>query len=219
MLAHVPPGSGRLLDAGSALNHEFLLEQDAIASKRVHIVTLAPESQCFWGRGVSYLFEDLRGLPFEDGTYDVVVCLSSLEHVGCDNRFYTGRASDADQKAETFQVAAREIGRVLKPGGVLLLTLPYGRFEHHGCFQQFDRHLLSRAETALGAMAVVEETFYRYSSECWQIARDEECADCEYVGSVAEFMRSGRWPEPRRHEPDHASAARAVACVKMVKVG
>jgi hypothetical protein len=87
LLAHLPPGPGRLLDAGSALNHEFLLERDALAAKRIHVVTLAPEAQCFWGRGVSYVFEDLRALPFRDGTYDIVVSVSTIEHVGCDKHY------------------------------------------------------------------------------------------------------------------------------------
>jgi len=219
LLAHLPPGAGRLLDAGSALNHEFLLEHEALAARRVHIVTLAPEPQCFWRRGVSYLFEDLRELPLPDATYDIVVCVSSLEHVDCDNSFYTRNMPAANEKPGAFEQAAKELGRVLKPGGLLLLTVPYGRYQHHGSFQQFDRQLLSRAEAALGQMSSVEETFYRYSGAGWQMVHDDACADCEYVASVAEFMRSGRWVEGRQHEPDRASAARAVACVQMVKAG
>jgi hypothetical protein len=112
-----------------------------------------------------------------------------------------------------------EIGRVLKPGGLLFLTVPYGRHELHGTFQQFDRRHLSRAEDAFGNAAVIEETFYRYSSDGWQLGNDEECGECEYVAPLSEFMRTGRWPDPRAHEPDHAAAARAVACVKLMKGG
>ena len=68
-------------------------------------------------------------------------------------------------------------------------------------------------------MMVTEETFYRYSRDGWQMAQDEECADCEYVAWVSEFMRTGLAPEPRQHEPDYAAAARAVACVKVMKAG
>jgi SAM-dependent methyltransferase len=217
LLAHLPAGPARLLDAGSSLNHMLLLEQPLLMSKRIHIVTLAPEPECFWQRGISYVFEDLRDLPFKDGCYDIVVSVSTLEHVGCDNTFYTGTFPSAEDRLEDFVLAARELARVLRPGGTALLTVPYGIYQFHGAFQQFDRRRLSMAEAALEQMTITGESFYRYSREGWQLARDQDCVDCEYVAWVSELMRTGRWPEPLRLEPDYAAAARAVACVKMVK--
>ena len=52
----IPPGKGRLLDAGSALNQKIYLTQPALARKEIHIVTLAPEEYCAWKSRVSYLF-------------------------------------------------------------------------------------------------------------------------------------------------------------------
>src|SRR5262245_13878437 len=53
---------------------------------------------------VKWIGGDARDLPFTDGTFDVVVCNSALEHVADDGR------------------AVAEIRRVLKPGGRLILT-------------------------------------------------------------------------------------------------
>lgn len=50
---------------------------------------------------------DLHGLPFCDGSYDAIVCLAVLEHVR--------RPWDA----------AREMLRVLKAGGLLVLYVPF----------------------------------------------------------------------------------------------
>jgi SAM-dependent methyltransferase len=217
LLSQLPAGSARLLDAGSTLNDEFLLECPVLADKRLHIVTLAPEEKCFWSRRISYLFEDLRALPLASGAYDLVASVSTIEHVGCDNRLYTHDPRSAEQRLDDFEVAVAELARVLQPGGTLLLTVPYGRYQFHGTFQQFDRARLSRAEAAFGPAASIGERFYRYSAAGWQLARDEECDESEYVAWVADLMRTGRWPDPPRLESDYAAAARAVACVRLTK--
>ncbi len=217
LVAQMPSGGARLLDAGSSLNHDLLLDVPVIAEKRLHIVTQAPEPVCFWERGISYLYEDLRALPLDDGTYDCVASISTLEHVGCDNTFYTGSVPSREQRLDDFVLAARELGRVLKPGGVLLLTVPYGAYRFHGSFQQFDRRRLSMAEAAFGPMASVTETFFRYTRDGWRRAADDDCADAEYVAWVSALMRTGQWPAEPQHEPDYAAAARAVACVRMIK--
>jgi SAM-dependent methyltransferase len=216
-IAHLPRGSGRLLDAGSSLNHATLLELPPIAAKRLHVVTLAPEYPFFAKPGVSYVFEDLRHLPFVDGLYDVVASISTIEHIGCDNSYYIGGVASAEARLDDFALAVREMRRVLAPGGVLLLTVPYGAYQFHGAFQQFDRQRLSAAVDAFGPAAEISESFFKLSTTGWQRALDRDCAESKYVEWVAALMRTGRRPEAPQLEPDYAAAARAVACVKMVK--
>jgi SAM-dependent methyltransferase len=214
LLSQLPAGDALVLDAGSSLNNVVMLDQPLLGEKRLHIVTLAPERDSFWRRGISYIFEDLRALPFRDGIYDIVISVSTLEHVGCDNSFYG--APGAAEKLFDFPIAVREMSRVLRPGGLLLLTVPYGTYQFHGAFQQFDRSRLSIALNAFGP-ARVSERFYRYSASGWQLARDEDCSDAEYVAWVSELMRTGKKPDELHHEADYAAAARAVACVKLIK--
>jgi SAM-dependent methyltransferase len=216
LISQLPPGPCRLLDAGSTLNNVLMLDVPSIADKALHIVTLAPEAECHWQRGISYFYEDLRSLPMKDGVYDVVASISALEHVGCDNTFYTRSAAHAEERPEDFIAAARELVRVLKPGGLLLVTVPFGVYEHHGAFQQFDRAHLATLEAAVGATASRALAFYRYAAEGWQLSTDAESADARYVSWVAEYMRTARWPDPPL-EPDGAAAARAVACLAVRK--
>ena len=164
---------------------------------------------------MSYMFSDLRDIPIRDGYYDTIVCLSTLEHIGCDNTVYTQNEIHRENRPDDFVHAMRELRRILKAEGSLLLTVPFGRYRHFGEFQQFDQALLSCAIDAFGCIREVCSTFYRYTANGWNIATSRECADCEYVDW-------GLHPphDPvlqARKQPDGAAAARAVACVRIVK--
>lgn len=67
--------------------------------------------------------------------------------------------------------------------------------------------------------ASVRATFWRYTARGWQVAREEECASCDYVRWVTEVWDSNAWPSPLPVEADRAAAARAVACVELTKGG
>jgi SAM-dependent methyltransferase len=215
LVSHLRDGWQILLDAGSVLNQDFILAHPIFSEKRIDILTLAPEANCYWQKGISYFFHDLRDIPIRDNYYDVIACLSTLEHIGCDNTFYTHDESHKERRPEDFAVAMKELRRVLKPGGILLLTVPFGVYQYFGTFQQFDRELLTRAIEAFGAVDDISESFYRYSADGWTIADAADCAECEYVAWITKV--NGQLPESLPVEPDLAAAARAVACVRLVK--
>lgn len=217
LLAHLPASARCLLDAGSVLNHDFILNNSIFDNKKLHILTLAPEGNCFWQKGFSYLYDDLRDIPIRDDYYDAIICLSTLEHLGCDNTIHTQDETYRENRPEDFILAIKELRRVLRPSGVLLLSVPFGVYRHYGIFQQFDRALLSCAEEAFGLASEVVEMFYRYTANGWQLATAADCAECEYVEWIAKAWQHQRSPNPIPVEPDLAAAARAVACVRLVK--
>ncbi|MCK4821084.1 methyltransferase domain-containing protein, partial [bacterium] len=204
-----------ILDAGSALNHSFILDHSSFQKKTVHLMTLAPEKNCFWQRGFSYLFDDLRSIPIRESFYDMIMCLSTLEHVGCDNESFTNDNLYKENNPNDFVLVMQEFRRVLKPGGILLLTVPYGTNKHFLTFQQFDMKMLQRAIDAFGKTKRVTGNFYKYSDKGWNISDEENSSECEYVEWVA--LPKHKRPNPLPVEPDLAAAARAVACVQIVK--
>lgn len=194
---------GRALDAGSTLNHAHILDRVLPVVDELHVVTLAPEAQAFPERGVSYLYADLRRLPYRDAYFDTVVSLSTLEHVGKDNSRYGGPEGQADPDAELGRALA-ELRRVLAPGGTMLVSVPYGRREDHGWFRQLDQEDVERL-IALAGPRRHELTVFAYDEFGWRRTSPSRAADARYRDFTAD-------PRP---VPDLAAAARAVACMRM----
>lgn len=201
LLAQAP--RGRVLDAGSTLNHAHILDRVLPVVDELHVVTLAPEAHSFPERGVSYVYADLRRLPYSDAYFDEVVSLSTLEHVGKDNSRYGGPEGDADVDAELGH-ALEELRRVLAPGGTMLVSVPYGRPEDHGWFRQFDQADVERLVT-LAAPRRHELTVFAYDESGWQKSSPSRAADARYRDFTVD-------PQPVW---DLAAAARAVACLRM----
>jgi SAM-dependent methyltransferase len=215
VLGHVEKRTGRLLDAGSSLNFDFVLMSSSLANKKVTIVTLAPEATCFWRLCVSYVFGDLRILDFRDEWFDTIACISTIEHVGMDNRMYSG-AADLARRGEPrdFILAVKELKRVLKPGGVLYMTFPFGEYENHGWFQQFDSELVDMLVEGFSP-GHFNETVFRYEPEGWKLSDRASCAHCQFFDvHISKYFDPNSTIE---YPSDYPAGERAVACLELFK--
>lgn len=101
-------------------------------------------------RGHLHLVQgDLTRLPFPDGTFDVVTALDVVEHIRED------------------EGALREVNRVLRPGGVLLVSVPAFRFlwgPHDTALQHFRRY------TAGELAALMRRSGFRVSKLTYLLA-------------------------------------------------
>ena len=202
-LSVLPGGSGRLLDAGSSLNHEPYLAHPRLREKKIHICTLAPEPSCYWQRGISYLFEDLRNLPYRDGHFEYISCISTLEHVGMDNtRHYTDDPGFRETNPSGALQAVREFSRVLAPGGAFFLTVPFGKSASHSWLRIFDAHEIDRLIEAFQP-AQVKETVYLYTPTGWKVSSRKEAGEAVFFDTHAGFP----WA------PDKPASSGAVCCL------
>jgi SAM-dependent methyltransferase len=78
-------------------------------------------------QGFPLILMDAMSIGFKDNTFDQVICLSSMEHIGFDHGTIGPRYKDLGCRINGDVVAMKEIWRVLKDKGTLILTVPYGR--------------------------------------------------------------------------------------------
>jgi len=210
-LSRLSADSSKFLDAGSVFNFREIVEHPKFSGKHVTIFTLAPEKHAFWEKGISYCYGDLRQLPFRDNWFDEICTISTLGHVGMDNRIYTKKEGSGQIGLEA-EKAVKELIRVLRPGGKILASVVFGKhqlIEWNGSpfAEQFDSILLKSLLRVFSSCSSVSVSFYIYTKNGWNISTEEECQGVEYfnIHTTALF------------DPDNAAAARAVALIEVVK--
>ncbi len=209
LFSQLPEQSGSLLDAGSTLNHRDILVHPKLRNKKITIMTLAPESDCFWMDGISYIYGDLRNTFFNAETFDYVVSLSVIEHVGLDNQLYDPKRvshGEESKAAGDYLKAVREMWRVLKPGGTAYCSMPFGKHDIRKWLQVFDVSMVERVIAAFAPTAH-KTAYYKASSlNGWQTCRPEEAAEARFF----DVHQDRPWP-------GCPAASEAVVCLKMTK--
>jgi SAM-dependent methyltransferase len=200
------PSTGPVLDAGSALNHPTILERVMPQIESLTITTFT-EEETHPELGPSYVQADLRSLPFDDCSFETVVCVSTLDHVGMDNSEYGATEGRSDDPDGEVAIALHELRRVLRPAGRLLVTVPYGLPEDHGWCRTFDQRGLHAIAAAFGDDRP-DLAVYAHSHRGWNRSSPEKASSATYR-------------DPRRHElllDDCSFAAGAVACLSLTRV-
>lgn len=202
---------GRVLDAGSVMNHARVLEGWRRAGlPPLSIVTLAYEGHAHVSDRVRYEFADLRQLPYRDGWFSGVLCVSTIEHVGLDNTIYGAsdeRAADPTREAVR---ALEELARVTAPGGTLLLSVPFGAASHRGWFRIFDAAAIEPLLQVPGWTAQ-RVRYFRALREGW---RETDAAGAAGAGYNEPPGRPGQ-----QTAPAFVAAAEAVALVELTRAG
>jgi SAM-dependent methyltransferase len=126
--------------------------------------------------GLEAVRADVRDLPFGNGEFDLVLCVSTLEHVGADNSGY-GLPSEDD--GDSRRAALRELRRVLAADGRLLLTVPLGEPGDYGWFRQEDVRGWTRLFARAG-LFVEEQELYELRDEGWRAAPELDTRGLRY---------------------------------------
>jgi SAM-dependent methyltransferase len=161
-------GEQRVLDIGTANAEPAYVEglRELYAPELVTVDLAEPAD----------VLADVRALPFEDGRFDVVFCVSTLEHVGLDNSAY---GIDATRDENGQEAALRELYRVLARDGRLLVTVPTGERDDQGWqLQRAPREWISVFEE--GGFLVFEDELYVHAANGWRTATLAEAETARY---------------------------------------
>lgn len=139
--------SARILDLGCGTGYTLSRLPRGMAAVGLdyssHALTLAAQR----APGVELVRGSAYALPFADRSFDAVLALDVLEHLDDD------------------QLAAREIARVLSPGGVAVVAVPAVRWlwsEHDVALEHRRRYHLGELETVLeqAGLEVAHASYY-----------------------------------------------------------
>jgi O-antigen chain-terminating methyltransferase len=126
--------------------------------------------------GLRPIAADVRDLPVEDGAFELVLCISTLEHVGRDNDVY---AVDAPRDEQGDEAALRELRRVLARDGRLLVSVPTGERDDQGWqLQRTPGDWIAVFERA--GFAVFEDELYVRDTDGWRTATLAEAGVARY---------------------------------------
>ena len=165
----------RLLDVGYAYAEPaYLAALRRLGGEEVVGVDLATTEV----PGIRGVVADLRRLPFADGEFGVAVCISTLEHVGRDNRVY-GLALERDPEGP---LAA--LGELRRVADRLLISVPTGEREELDWLIQLPPEdwvaLFRRA-----GFLVFEHEVYSLGTDGWRAAPNFEPSGVRFVGDHA----------------------------------
>jgi SAM-dependent methyltransferase len=127
------PSEGKILDVGSTGSQIPVM----LACLGYHVWTIDVRDYEYAGlsENLHSVVGDIRRTSFPDGFFDVVVAVSTVEHVGL------GRYGDPiDLKGD--RNAIKEVRRVMTSDGILLITVPFGKRSTTSLHRVYDEKTL-----------------------------------------------------------------------------
>lgn len=113
---------------------------------------------------------DGRVMAFHQGTFDLVICISTIEHIGIPSKLYNIKKIDTHGDKRLML----EINRVLKQNGRLILTLPYGNRFRRSEYRIYNR---SSLDDLISDFSVIKKEFYLFNKGRWKKCKRQSIAD------------------------------------------
>jgi SAM-dependent methyltransferase len=167
-LARVPPDLD-ILDVGTAYAAEaYAAAVQRLAARRLVLVDAATT-------GLPVVEGDVRALPFAPASFDVILCLNTLHHVGADNRAFD---LPAEHKPASQVTALASLRQTVRPDGRVFIAVPCGAPADLGMMTiRSAEEWLALFEQA--GFFVFEQEVYELTAEGW-LSHDAPYPSPEY---------------------------------------
>ena len=164
---------GCLLDVGCS---ESIFAEELSAKTKLEVYGI--DIREYENPNFNFYKESALKMHFKNDFFDQVTAISSVEHFGLPWYSNTDLDSDADQKT------MKEIKRVLKPSGTLLITVPFGKGEGYKWCRKYNKKTL---ENLLKDFKIEEMSFFTQTELGWyetDYKTAEECEDSVYFDEL-----------------------------------
>lgn len=165
VIRSLPEKKSKILDVGSRYS-QIPLEAGALGHR---VWALDIEPYLLKHKNVTYVKEDIRKTKFPDDFFDAVTIVSTLEHVGMGETSY---GDDADRNGDI--KAMEEISRILKPNGIVLLTIPFGKARFLPFMRIYDK---KRLKKITNRYKIAKEVYMYNDNENWEISTYNKIKD------------------------------------------
>lgn len=156
-LGDVPLGA-RILDFGSAESTVAL----SLASLGYRVTALDLSAYPFTHPNLEARQIPLEQTTGEAGEYDAALLISTVEHVGLG--WYGEQPGAFDDHR-----AMRRVAELVRPGGVVVITVPYGTAEDTEVQRIYDR---PRLDALLDGLEVIERVIVEERDATWTVVED-----------------------------------------------
>jgi hypothetical protein len=168
----------KVLDVGYAHSEErYINPLLSLRISQLYGIDIA----CKEVKGLIPIISDIRKTSFSEGFFDLVLCISTIEHIGRDNSKYIKTPEQIDLEGD-FKALA-EIVRITKKGGRIVLTVPYGMHQDHGWFIHYDNMRWSELLKA-SKCEILREDFFIYK-DGWRTSSREGLENISYQDNSA----------------------------------
>jgi SAM-dependent methyltransferase len=160
--------TGRILDVGCSSSGLPI----ALASRGYRVVGFDSLPYAFRHTNLQAIRGDAIRPPFRDASFEAILAISVLEHVGIGHYGDPVAASgDCD--------AAREISRILQPGGRAVITVPFGQVRTDDFQRVYDP---PRLRTLLSSLAIVRIEYAKSTAGLWSPCSEADASLVDWAG-------------------------------------